>query len=311
MINTLHGVEGIFDERFEIERKKYEVYYNSVMELHNNLTKHIQGITFFLESLNGISTNLQTFSGEENRVVHSDRFVASTQNFKEIGERYLLVSRQFESNLKQIVDFLLLSNREINERDHLAMELARINNELKNEHKKPPNQQLSLAGLNQRLDSAKQLYERRNDDVMRQIRELVHNRNIHNDYVTFLYGLSTYFQSSAQIYAPLASDVARTPAPVIPPFQSTNVPGMAFSGVPPGVTVGGVPPTLPSRSAPPIPSRQLQARVLYAFRPETSTELALNVGDIVLITNNSHSEWWTGTCNGRSGEFPANYVQLM
>lgn len=47
---------------------------------------------------------------------------------------------------------------------------------------------------------------------------------------------------------------------------------------------------------------------LYDFQAVEPTDLDLRAGDRILVTE-SINEWWKGTCNGRSGIFPANYVQ--
>uniref|UniRef100_A0A915PTZ4 Uncharacterized protein n=1 Tax=Setaria digitata TaxID=48799 RepID=A0A915PTZ4_9BILA len=47
---------------------------------------------------------------------------------------------------------------------------------------------------------------------------------------------------------------------------------------------------------------------LYDFQAMEPTDLDLHAGDRILVTE-TVNEWWKGTCNGRSGIFPANYVQ--
>lgn len=47
---------------------------------------------------------------------------------------------------------------------------------------------------------------------------------------------------------------------------------------------------------------------LYDFQAVEAGDLELHAGDRILVTETS-GEWWKGTCNGRSGIFPANYVQ--
>lgn len=39
-------------------------------------------------------------------------------------------------------------------------------------------------------------------------------------------------------------------------------------------------------------------------------DLQFEAGDeILVVEKTSDAEWWTGVCNGRTGVFPANYVQ--
>ncbi|MFH4980836.1 hypothetical protein AB6A40_007545 [Gnathostoma spinigerum] len=47
---------------------------------------------------------------------------------------------------------------------------------------------------------------------------------------------------------------------------------------------------------------------LYDFVPSEPNDLPLKAGDRILVTE-SVNDWWKGTCDGKSGIFPANYVQ--
>lgn len=47
---------------------------------------------------------------------------------------------------------------------------------------------------------------------------------------------------------------------------------------------------------------------LYDFQASEPTDLDLKAGDKIWVTE-AVDDWWKGTCNGRSGIFPANYVQ--
>ncbi|TMS38368.1 hypothetical protein L596_005109 [Steinernema carpocapsae] len=47
---------------------------------------------------------------------------------------------------------------------------------------------------------------------------------------------------------------------------------------------------------------------LYDFEAAESNDLSLKVGDRIWVTENS-DDWWKGSCHGRTGTFPANYVQ--
>jgi len=113
--------------------------------------------------------------------------------------------------------------------------------------------------------------------------------------------LNTFLQNSAQFFGVVAAEISRAPPP---PTVSVAVPPTAS-----GFAAAAAGPPLPSRPAPPVPT-QRQARALYLFKAEQPGELSLNPGDIVVLDRVT-GEWWTGTCNGRSGEFPANYVQMI
>uniref|UniRef100_A0A915CWP4 SH3 domain-containing protein n=1 Tax=Ditylenchus dipsaci TaxID=166011 RepID=A0A915CWP4_9BILA len=47
---------------------------------------------------------------------------------------------------------------------------------------------------------------------------------------------------------------------------------------------------------------------LYQFDAVESTDLSLKIGDRILVLE-AKDEWWKGTSGGRTGIFPANYVQ--
>ncbi|XP_065057757.1 CD2-associated protein-like [Rhopilema esculentum] len=52
-------------------------------------------------------------------------------------------------------------------------------------------------------------------------------------------------------------------------------------------------------------------RVLFDYDPENSDELGLEKDDIVIVTNKDVCDgWWEGTCHGKKGVFPNNFVEL-
>jgi len=66
------------------------------------------------------------------------------------------------------------------------------------------------------------------------------------------------------------------------------------------------PPQLPARPAPKIP----QCRALYDFEAQQPTDLGFKRGDIITLIS-SKGNWWQGTLDGRTGDFPSNYVQMI
>ncbi|XP_041082756.1 osteoclast-stimulating factor 1-like isoform X2 [Polyodon spathula] len=66
-----------------------------------------------------------------------------------------------------------------------------------------------------------------------------------------------------------------------------------------------------SKPPPPKPAKPGQVKVfraLYTFEPRTPDELYFDEGDILYISDTSDSNWWKGTCKGRTGLIPSNYV---
>uniref|UniRef100_A0A8D3BZ90 Osteoclast-stimulating factor 1 n=1 Tax=Scophthalmus maximus TaxID=52904 RepID=A0A8D3BZ90_SCOMX len=49
-------------------------------------------------------------------------------------------------------------------------------------------------------------------------------------------------------------------------------------------------------------------RALFTFDPRTPDELYFEEGDVLYISDISDTNWWKGTCRGRTGLIPSNYV---
>jgi len=47
----------------------------------------------------------------------------------------------------------------------------------------------------------------------------------------------------------------------------------------------------------------------YAFTGTEPGDLSFNAGDVISVTS-TDGEWWTGSLNGKTGIFPANYVTV-
>lgn len=79
----------------------------------------------------------------------------------------------------------------------------------------------------------------------------------------------------------------------------------------------GPSPTRPSSSKPNFGSgpkaNSNQAIALYTFKGEQSGDLSFKKGDVIDILKKSDTtdDWWTGSNNGLTGIFPANYVELI
>jgi hypothetical protein len=50
------------------------------------------------------------------------------------------------------------------------------------------------------------------------------------------------------------------------------------------------------------------SKALYQFDAVEPTDLSLKPGDRICVLDQK-DQWWRGTCEGRTGIFPANYVQ--
>ncbi|SMR49121.1 unnamed protein product [Zymoseptoria tritici ST99CH_1E4] len=69
---------------------------------------------------------------------------------------------------------------------------------------------------------------------------------------------------------------------------------------------------------PPIPAKRLASTgatfvtALYDFPGQSDGDLAFREGDRIRVVRRTEStdDWWEGECEGRKGQFPANYVQM-
>ncbi|KAI0226050.1 hypothetical protein L0F63_005456, partial [Massospora cicadina] len=82
----------------------------------------------------------------------------------------------------------------------------------------------------------------------------------------------------------------------------------SFSNVesPPGYSPGGFKPTGDSKR------RKETAVALYDYEASQSSDLSFKRGDIITIEKKtvSQNDWWKGSLDGKTGDFPANYVEL-
>ncbi|KAI9503991.1 hypothetical protein BX070DRAFT_190173 [Coemansia spiralis] len=79
-------------------------------------------------------------------------------------------------------------------------------------------------------------------------------------------------------------------------------------------------PTSVQRRPPPPPppaakkddegAQRMRVVALYDFPGEQPGDLPFKHGDLIIVTKKSDNEvdWWEGTCNGKTGSFPSNYV---
>ena len=56
---------------------------------------------------------------------------------------------------------------------------------------------------------------------------------------------------------------------------------------------------------------QQKVQALYDFEPQEEGELLMRKGDIVNVVEKVDQNWWKGTCEGRTGLFPAPYVREL
>ncbi|XP_032679655.1 uncharacterized protein LOC116848041 [Odontomachus brunneus] len=57
--------------------------------------------------------------------------------------------------------------------------------------------------------------------------------------------------------------------------------------------------------------RAEQCRAIYQYSANLNDELSLNPGDLITVHQKQADGWWIGECRGRTGIFPATYVQVI
>lgn len=54
-----------------------------------------------------------------------------------------------------------------------------------------------------------------------------------------------------------------------------------------------------------------QCRAMYQYSANLNDELSLIPGDLITIHEKQADGWWVGECKGRTGIFPATYVEVI
>jgi len=126
--------------------------------------------------------------------------------------------------------------------------------------------------------------------------------------------VSSLTKKYAQQSNPWGTDISKPGGGSNPWGTPDPEPGYAAPAPAPnpfGAPVGGAPQPLPPRptrtpAAPPA----VQARGMWDFNASEATELSFRSGDILHVIE-QNGEWWVAELNGKRGQVPANYVQLI
>jgi len=219
------------------------------------------------------------------KITASDEFAHQSESLKASGENFKLSLTQMEVNLKRRAELLNILKRDMIERDRLLLLYDQVRHDLVLEQKKATPNQTTITTIQGKITVAQQNYEKRNEEVIRQLNEAYQARDIQFEFYEFLGGLAAFFSIGSGFI-----ELSKKPnhLPVLTPTLAP-------------------PPPLPSKPS----EAGKKAKALYAFNAQAPTEVSLQPGDIIAISDNSHPDWWQGTVNGKSGTFPANYVQLI
>lgn len=114
--------------------------------------------------------------------------------------------------------------------------------------------------------------------------------------------LDEYFETRPHYKEPFASQQSSTSTS---PFTSTAAP-IRSSPPPPikAATVRAPPPAAPVRGLG-------TAKALYDYTGAEKDDLSFEEGNSIVVLEHVSDDWWKGSFRGRSGLFPAAYVQMI
>jgi hypothetical protein len=119
------------------------------------------------------------------------------------------------------------------------------------------------------------------------------------------------FLAPAPAPAPVTTPApAPAPAPAAaPPAHAQPSPLMGVRQAPAAPTPAIRPNIAPVAAA--KPPKVVYAKCTNEYKAGEANELGLSPGDIVEVIKTHESGWWKGTLRGKTGIFPANFVELM
>lgn len=68
-----------------------------------------------------------------------------------------------------------------------------------------------------------------------------------------------------------------------------------------------------AKLAPTMPAKPKlrQALALFDYKKLQHGDLEFKAGDLIWVKSEADDNWWNGTVNGQTGDFPASYVQIQ
>ncbi|OLN85935.1 Regulator of cytoskeleton and endocytosis RVS167-like protein 2 [Colletotrichum chlorophyti] len=107
---------------------------------------------------------------------------------------------------------------------------------------------------------------------------------------------------------PTESDVNPPPPYSPPPTNGASSPGLAMIAA----AKSKPPPPKPKPSRLSGAPAAETVTALYDYAAQAEGDLSFRTGDVIEIVSRTknENEWWTGRLNGKTGQFPGNYVKL-
>lgn len=294
MINQWRGIEETKDERFEAARSNFEKHTTCIELMYLSVKQNDKALTGLSNAVRSLAKQAIIFNSDENRIPGANDISVSCDLLCTSVGNYLEQNKEVAHNFKVLIEHLELIKKHIIERDRLVLEYDKQRHELANEQKKIDSQ--TLPAIQKRLESVKQIYETRNEEIIKELYEIYHNRDVHSELKLFFEGYALFFAAASTNFTQLVEKLSK----LSPPAPAPYTPGAPVYAAP-------IPAVIPTSATPGVK----RARALYPFTAETPTELSFRAGDIIVINDSSHPDWWAGENNGIKGELPSNYVELI
>ncbi|KAI1350882.1 BAR domain-containing protein [Xylaria sp. FL0043] len=129
-----------------------------------------------------------------------------------------------------------------------------------------------------------------------------------NPAASFKYGQQTQTEVAENPPPPYSAAALPSKSPLSPSLGSPSSAALAAAAA--GKSKPPPPKPKPTRLAATTAAETVTA--LYDYSAQAEGDLSFRAGDVIeIITRtNNENEWWTGKINGRTGQFPGNYVKV-
>jgi len=211
-------------------------------------------------------------------------------------------------------------------RDTRKIDMDRYAKEVKNYQEKAKTDKLDPAV--HKLEVAKSNYTSLNNELLHDMPALFEDRIPFFDPIiaTYVTGMAEFYRQAAKASSEILGMVSHIdrasvhdhPRVVTSPESSSATHTQTTTGTTITASAPSEKPKTEISSAPmPVahpkpsaPASTKQAKALFEFNAQDSTELGFKVNDIITILS-TNGEWWEGELHGKRGLLPSNYVQFI
>jgi len=213
-------------------------------------------------------------------------------------------------------------------RDTRKIDMDRYAKEVKNYQEKAKSDKLDPAV--HKLEVAKSNYTSLNNELLHDMPALFEDRIPFFDPIiaTYVTGMAEFYRQAAKASSDILGMVSHVdrasvhdhPRVVTSPESSSAAHSQGATGTTtasapyekPKTEISSAPITMahPAKPSAPAAATKQQAKALFEFNAQDSTELGFKVNDIITIIS-TNGEWWEGELHGKRGLLPSNYVQFI